>query len=90
MAHWLEKYRGCEIEVLYLTDANYRDRGVLVDLGDGWIELHKRGANTDTLLIPETAIRFARPLDRPVTAPNALLRPVEQPPDVIEVDENPS
>jgi hypothetical protein len=76
---WLDKYRECEVEVLYLTDNNvYRDRGRLADFDDRWIELRKTG--NETFLIPITAVRLMKLLNPPETMENLLLRPVETPP----------
>lgn len=77
MSHWLDKYRDCEVEVFYLTDSNFRDRGTLADYGDGWIELNKAGA--DPFLIPTTAIRLVRPVAPPAVQRTRLLRPAKAP-----------
>lgn len=83
MANSLEKYRDYEIEVHYLTDNNiYKDRGRLVDFGEGWIELDKSGA--ETLLIPTTAIRIAKVLQPPPEVEGLLLRPAARPDDESE------
>jgi hypothetical protein len=72
MSAWLEKYRHCEVEVYYLTDtAGLRDKGRLVDFGDGWLELDKSG---DTFIIPTTAIRLTKILGGPPTDSSRLLR----------------
>jgi hypothetical protein len=83
MPGWLEKYREYEVEVFYLTDSGFRDRGELVDFGDDWIELHKRTGNGETFLIPMTGIRMIRVVSPP-TDDERLLRPVDQPPSRIE------
>ncbi len=85
MAHWLEKYREHEVEVFYLTDSGYRDRGAITDFGDGWIEIYKPGGNGETFLIPVTGIRMMRVI-HPPTDDERLLRPVETPARQIEHD----
>jgi hypothetical protein len=80
MSSWLEKFRDCEVEVYYLTDtAGLRDKGRLVDFGDGWLELDKGG---DTFLVPTTAIRLTKVLSPPATDGNRLLRAVREIPEI--------
>lgn len=78
MQTWLQKYVGFEIEVFYLIDSNFRDRGRLVDYGDGWLELHK--PNGETMLIPTTGVRMAKVLGGPERNGSRLLRPAEDAP----------
>jgi hypothetical protein len=85
MSHWLEKYREYEVEVFYLTDSGFRDRGTLTDFGDNWVELTRSGGQGETFLIPVSSIRMAR-LIRPPGDSNKLLRPVETPSRQIEGD----
>lgn len=85
MAHWLEKYRDFEIEVFYLTDSGFRDRGRLIDLGDNWIELYKN--NNETLLIPVSSIRMAKVLVVPSHKQNRLLRPASPPSEMSTPDD---
>ena len=78
MSNWLEKHRGAEIEVQYLTDNNmYSDRGELIDFGDGWIELLKDAGKRSaiTFVIPASAVRILK-IHAPAPEPaNVLLRP---------------
>jgi|JRYG01.1.fsa_nt_gb hypothetical protein len=77
---WLEKYRGFEIEILYLADnTTYSDRGRLSDFGDHWVELTKesgRRRQNEVMVIPSSAIRLMKILSVPETPENTLLRPV--------------
>ncbi len=80
MAAFLEKYRHCEVEVIYLTDGTtYRDRGHLLDFDDGWIELDKGGAYGELFLIPRTAIRLIKVISPPEKVETRLLRPSAPP-----------
>jgi hypothetical protein len=83
MSRWLEKYREYEVEVFYLTDSGFRDRGTLVDFGDEWLELHKRAGNGETFLIPITGVRMIRVVHAP-TDDEKLLRPIDVPAHRIE------
>jgi hypothetical protein len=73
MEHWLDRYRGCDVEIVYLTDTVFKDRGHLSDFGDGWIELHR--PTNDTFLVPTTAIRLVKVLGPPAEPASLLLRP---------------
>jgi hypothetical protein len=76
MTKWIEKYRGFEVEVMYLTDNNmYKDRGRLVDFGDNWIELQKGPHGGEVFLIPTTAIRLVKLVGAPARDVTRLLRP---------------
>ena len=82
MTDWLERYRDAEVEIHYLTDNNaYKDRGKLVDFGNGWIELFKvtAGDKGETFAIPVTSIRIMKVLSpgRQQSEDGHLLRPVE-------------
>lgn len=85
MSGWLDKYREYEVEVFYLTDSGFRDRGTIVDFGDDWIEIHKRAGSGETFLIPVTGIRMIR-IVHPPTDDERLLRPVDEPAHRIEQD----
>ena len=85
MASWLEKYREYEVEVFYLTDSGFRDRGTITDFGDGWVELFKRGGSGETFLIPVSGIRMIR-IVNPPTDEERLLRPVDVPAHRIELE----
>ena len=85
MSHWLEKYREYEVEVFYLTDSGFRDRGTITDFGDSWLELTRSGAQAETFLIPVSSIRMARVIKPPGDS-SKLLRPVETPSRQIEGD----
>jgi hypothetical protein len=97
MANWLERFRDSEVEIHYLTDNNaYKDRGRLVDYGDGWLELFKPevGERGETFAIPTTSVRIMKIL-KPSAAPRPpeerLLRPVDTPTELsrpVEEDEN--
>jgi hypothetical protein len=75
MADWLEKYRDCEVEIVYLTDSSFKDRGRLVDFGDGWVELLKQPV--ETFLVPTTGIRIIKVLGLPPDESGRLLRPAQ-------------
>ena len=82
MTDWLERYRDSEVEIHYLTDNNaYKDRGKLVDFGQGWVELFKPnvGDRGETFAIPVSSIRIMKILtaSRPLNDDSHLLRPVE-------------
>jgi hypothetical protein len=78
MDDWMEKYRGAEVEVHYLTDNNmFQDKGMLTDFGDRWIELLKptgRG-DAETFLIPVSAVRLVKVRALADKGENRLLRP---------------
>ncbi len=86
MGDWLERFRNSEVEIHYLTDNNaYKDRGQLVDFGEGWLELLKPGPagakleRGETFAIPVSSVRIMKIL-HPASATaeeNHLLRPVE-------------
>jgi hypothetical protein len=81
VASWLDKYRGFEVEIQYLTDNNmYKDRGRLQDFGDTWLELHKGRGPDEVFIIPTTAVRLMKVIQPPAQAGSStLLRPVEAP-----------
>ena len=77
MTNWLERFRESEVEIHYLTDNNaYKDRGRLVDYGDGWLELFKQ-ATGETFVIPTTSVRIMKVLAKTEPVENRLLRPVD-------------
>ena len=82
----LEKYRGFEVEILYLVqNGAFKDRGVLTDYGDSWIELQKGGAIGELFLIPMNAIRLMKVVTRAGETPaNILLRPAQDGPSTQE------
>ena len=77
MPNWLDKYLEHQVEVYYLTDANYHDIGVLSDYGDGWLELRKPGRGTETFLVPVSAVRRVSILKPPGDERHRLLRPAD-------------
>jgi hypothetical protein len=80
MSNWLERFRHCEVEILYLTDNNvYKDRGKMRDFDSQWIELETSGKR-ETFLVPISAIRLMKVLSPPDKVENLLLRPVDAPP----------
>jgi hypothetical protein len=85
MAHWLDKYRDCEVEIVYLTDSNFKDRGRLIDFGDGWVELRKQPI--ETFLVPTTGIRLIKVLGLPPDESSRLLRPAQLPQEEQGVEE---
>ena len=79
---WLDRYRDVEVEIHYLTDNNaYKDRGKLVDFGEGWLELLKPnvGERGETFAIPVSSVRIMKILTTPNPVPEdqRLLRPVD-------------
>jgi hypothetical protein len=88
MSDWLERFRHCEVEIIYLTDSNvYRDRGKMRDFDTQWIELETSGKR-ETFLVPVSAIRLMKVLSPPDKVENLLLRPVDaMPPQEIESEE---
>ena len=88
MSAWLEKYRGFEVEVHYLSDNTmYKDRGRLTDFGDGWLELQKGIQGMDVFLLPTTAVRIVKIVGPPTHGSTRLLRPAtpELPAEEIEL-----
>ena len=79
MAMSIEKYRGFEVEILYLVDNNmYRDRGYLTDVSDQWLELQKGAPGPgigELLVIPSTAVRLMKIITPPTREGSRLLRP---------------
>jgi hypothetical protein len=65
---------GCTVEVIYLSQSGYKDKGVLVGAGDGWLELSR--PDGELFLIPTTAVRLLKVVERAnLTAEQTLLRP---------------
>jgi hypothetical protein len=88
----LEKYRGFEVEILYLVQSGaYKDRGVLSDFGDNWIELQKGGVFGELFLIPINAIRLMKVVTPASESPSSvLLRPAQDGPSTQEeIQEDP-
>jgi hypothetical protein len=88
MSDWLERFRHCEVEILYLTDnSTFKDRGKLRDFDSQWIELETSGRR-ESFLIPISSIRLMKVLSPPDKVENLLLRPVDSPtPQEIESEE---
>ncbi len=85
MAHWLEKHIGSDVEVHYINQTGYRDRGYITDAGDGWVELQKD--EDDILLIPNTAIRIIKVIKRVTQPTSKLLKPAGYNNDLITGDD---
>ncbi len=82
MTDWLEKYRGYEIEIHYLTDNSlYSDRGHLTDFSSRWVEITKNRSrrNEEILVVPHSAIRIIKILTAPERSAHSLLRPAAAP-----------
>ena len=73
---WLEKYKFQDVEVHYMIQSGYKDRGTVTDFGDQWIELTKTGNPPECLIIPITAIRLLKVASALVPNANTLLRPI--------------
>lgn len=63
---WLEQFHGERIAVLSAVGSEERtDTGALLQMGEGWMQILKD--NGDMILIPYSAVRIVKLLDRTQT-----------------------